>query len=289
MTDPDTLAGAFEIARPRLRSVARRLLGSDAEAEDAVQEAWLRLERVDPHTIQNLDAWLTTVVSRISLDVLRSPRRTREQSWEIEPWAAEDTAADPAEAMHSADLATTGLLIVLDLLTPAERLAFVLHDVFGVPFAEIGAVLGFSSQAVRQQASRARRRVRDVPRPARPSRARERSIVEAWLAAARDGDLTRLLALLDEDAVLHADYGASATLLQGSRTIAEQAALSSRLAANSVLVRLGGRPGVLARLGNRPVSVMAFEIRDDRIVRLDVLADPDRLSAVLDGSPTEAE
>ena len=282
MTDRRILARRFETERPRLLAIAVRLLGSVPDAEDAVQETWLRLERVDASEIENLEAWLTTVVSRVSLDLLRAPRRTREHSWQVEPWRDEPVAvdADPADLTAQRDRVSVALLVVLDALSPAERIAFVLHDVFGRPFDEIASALDRSPEAVRQLASRARRRVRGVEEPPRPDRDRGRRIVDAWLAAATGGDLSALMSLLDDGAVLRADYGATTQTIEGARAIAEQAVLSRRLAAHSTPILIGGRPGVAATLQGRVVSIMAFDIVDDRIAGLHVLADPDRLHAL---------
>ncbi|WP_448003075.1 sigma-70 family RNA polymerase sigma factor [Agromyces bauzanensis] len=282
MTDRRILARRFEAERPRLRAIATQLLGSAADADDAVQETWLRLERADAAGIDNLAAWLTTVVSRVSLDLLRAPRRKREHSWQVQPWRDEPVAedADPADLVARSDRVSVALLVLLETLSPAERIALVLHDVFGQSFEEIAVVLDRSPEAARQLASRARRRVRGAEEPAQPDRERGRRIVDAWLAAAQDGDLGALLALLDDGAVLHADYGTSTQLLEGARTIAEQAVLSGRLAAHSTPILIGGRPGVAAVMGGRVVSIMAFEISGDRIVGLDVLADPARLEAL---------
>lgn len=285
MADHRMLARRFEAQRPRLRAIAIRLLGSAADADDAVQEAWLRLARTDVDAIENLDAWLTTVVSRVSLDQLRAPRRMREHSWQVEPWREEPISEgdDPADIAERNDRIGVALLVVLDTLSPAERLAYVLHDVFGQPFDEIAATLERSPEAVRQLASRARRRLRGAPptetaEARRPDRAAERAIVSAWLAAARDGDFDALLHLLDDGAVLRADYGPQTETIAGARAIAGQAVLSARLAAHSTPVLIGGRPGVAAVLGDRVVSIMAFEITAGRIVGLEVLADPARLT-----------
>jgi RNA polymerase sigma-70 factor (ECF subfamily) len=282
VTDPRILARRFETERPRLRAIAARLLGSTADVDDAVQETWLRLERSDADRIDNLEAWLTTVVSRVCLDLLRAPRRTREHSWQVEPWRDEPAspAADPAELAAQSDQVSVALLVLMETLSPAERIAFVLHDVFGQPFEEIATVLNRSPDAARQLASRARRRVRGAEEPARPDRERGRRIVEAWLAAARDGDIGALLALLDDRAVLHADYGTSMQVVEGARSIADQAVLSGRLAAHSTPILIDGRPGVAALLHERVVSIMAFDIVGDRIVGLEVLADPNRLAAL---------
>ncbi|WP_139417977.1 sigma-70 family RNA polymerase sigma factor [Agromyces laixinhei] len=282
MTDRRMLARRFETERPRLRAVATQLLGSPADADDAVQETWLRLERVDAAGIDNLEAWLTTVVSRVCLDVLRAPRRTREHSWQVAPWRDEPVAddADPAELVVQSDRISTALLVLLETLSPAERIALVLHDVFGRSFDEVAVALDRSPEAARQLASRARRRVRGAEEPVRPARERGRRIVDAWLAAAQHGDLDALLGLLDDGAVLRADYGTSTQLVEGSRAIAEQAVLSGRLAGHSTPVLIGGRPGVAAMVHGRVVSIMAFELDGDRIVSLDVLADPERLASI---------
>ncbi|MGO4595224.1 sigma-70 family RNA polymerase sigma factor [Leifsonia sp. 2TAF2] len=278
MTDTEAIAERFQDARPRLMAIATRLLSSRADAEDAVQETWLRLSRADAGTIENVDAWLTTVVSRVCLDQLKSPRRTRERSWEVTPWdEPASTLGDPAAEAERGDTIAAALLLVLDSLSPAERIAFVLHDVFGRPFEEVADALGRSPQAARQLASRARRRLHGSPEPARPDPRRARPLVDAWLAAAQHGDIDRLLTLLDEDAVLHADYGTTQQDVLGATQIAAQAVLSARLAAHSTPVLIGGRPGVAAVLSGRVVSVMAFDIADERIIGLDVLADPDRL------------
>lgn len=297
MTDESELARRFEAARPRLTAIATRLLSSRDDAEDVVQEAWLRLGRVDADRIENLDAWLTTVVSRASLDVLRAPRRTREHSWQVEPWRDEPAAVtgDPAAEVERGDRVSVALLVLLETLTPAERVAFVLHDVFGRPFEEVAETLEKSVDASRQLASRARRRLRgesggpgasSAPGrsgrlPAmRPTRRRERELVDAWLGAAERGDFTALLAMLDEHAVLHADYGTSRQTLEGAQAITEQAVLAARLAAHSTPILIDGRPGVAAVLNGRVVSIMAFTFADETITGLDVLADLERLDKV---------
>lgn len=278
MVDRRMLARRFESQRPRLVAIATQLLGSAADAEDVVQEAWLRLERSDTGTIENIDAWLTTVVSRLSLDTLRSPRRHRERSWQVTPWDEPvATVGDPDAAAARSDQVSVALLVVLELLTPAERLAFVLHDVFGLPFDEVAAIVGRSEPAVRQLASRARRRVRDAKTPVRPTRDVERSIVHAWLAAVEEGDFEALLELLDEGAVLRADYGAHSEEVRGAREIARKATLAARLAAHSTPVFIDGIPGVAAVIGGRVVSLMTFEVQAGAIIGLDVLADPARL------------
>ncbi|WP_243229631.1 sigma-70 family RNA polymerase sigma factor [Microbacterium sp. CIAB417] len=282
MTDRRLLARRFETERPRLRAIAAQLLGSSADAEDAVQETWLRLERADVDSIDNLEAWLTTVVSRVSLDMLRAPRRRREHSWQVEQWRDEPVAAeaDPAELAVASDRISVALLVLLERLSPAERIAFVLHDVFDQSFDEIAVVLDRSPAAARQLSSRARRRVRGAEEPARPNREHGRRIVTAWLAAAQDGDIGALVDLLDDGAVLHADYGTSMQRIEGARKIAEQAVLAGRLAAHSTPILIDGRPGVAAVFSGTVVSLMAFDISDGRIIGLDVLADPARIEAL---------
>ncbi|MHA7278246.1 sigma-70 family RNA polymerase sigma factor [Arthrobacter sp. MDT2-2] len=279
MTDQEILARRFGSARPRLVAIASRLLSSGADAEDVVQETWLRLERADADTIENLDAWLTTVVSRVSLDLLRAPRRTCERAWQVEPWRDEPVApaGDPAMEAERSDEVSAALLIVLDTLSPAERVAFVLHDVFRCPFEEIAEVLDRSEAAVRQLASRGRRRVRGAHATVQPPSGGTRELVGAWLVAAQHGDITALLRLLDEDAVLRADYGASSHVIEGAQAITEPAVLSARLAAHSLPVLIDRCPGVAAVLNGRVVSIMAFTIVDGKITRLDVLADATRL------------
>jgi RNA polymerase sigma-70 factor (ECF subfamily) len=283
MTDENSLAERFEAQRPRLRAIAVQLLGSNRDADDAVQETWLRLARADAASIDNLDAWLTTVVSRICLDILGSARSRRERAWVVERWPDEpvdpDGWGDPEQAALSADRVSVALLVVLEQLSPAERIAFVLHDVFALPFDDIARTLDRSPDAVRQLASRARRRVQgaaraeDAPSPAGAGRA----IVGAWLSAVQDGDFGALLALLSEGAVLHADYGTSSETLHGAAEIAGRATLAARLAAHSTPVLIDGLPGVAVVQNGRVVSLMAFTVADGRIVRLEVLADLARM------------
>jgi RNA polymerase sigma-70 factor, ECF subfamily len=279
MTDQRILARRFENARPRLVAIANRLLSSGTDAEDVVQETWLRLERADVDEIENLDAWLTTVVSRVSLDLLRAPRRTRENSWQIEPWRDEPVAltGDPATEVERSDQVSVALFVVLETLSPAERVAFVLRDVFGLPFDEIAAALDRSVDAARQLASRARRRLRSAPDTVRPGPRRAREVVDAWLSATQQGDFTALLGLLDDDAVLRADYGTSSEVIQGARAITERAVLAARLAAHSTPILIDRRPGVAAVLNGRVVSIMAFATVGGKITSLDVLADAARL------------
>ncbi|MDQ0632362.1 RNA polymerase sigma-70 factor (ECF subfamily) [Arthrobacter pascens] len=282
MTDQKILARRFENARPRLLAIANKLLSSGADAEDVVQETWLRLERVDADGIENLDAWLTTVVSRVSLDLLRAPRRAREHSWHVEPWRDEPVAltGDPAAEAERSDQVGVALFVVLETLSPAERVAFVLHDVFGRPFEEVAEALDRSVDAARKLASRARRRLQSAPDTLRPQPGRARELVGAWLNAAQQGNFAALLGLLDDGAVLRADYGADSQVIEGARAITERAVLSARLAAHSTPILIDGRPGVAAVVNGRVVSIMAFTFVDGRITRLDVLADARRLDGL---------
>ncbi|MFJ1541235.1 RNA polymerase sigma factor SigJ [Micromonospora chalcea] len=280
------LAERFELERPRLRAVAYRLLGSLTDAEDAVQETWLRLSRTDPATVDNLDAWLTTVVARVSLNTLRSRAARREDPLDVRlPDPVVDTGADdPAHAAVLADSVGLALLVVLDTLSPAERLAFVLHDMFGVPFDEIGPLVDRSPAAARQLASRARRRVRGQAPTPDPDLTRQRAVVDAFLAAARDGDLDALIAVLHPDVVLRSDAGTArarhTVVLTGAKTVAAQATTFGRLFPHARPVLVNGAAGVLVSAGDRPLSVMAFTVTGGRIAAVDVIADPRRLAAL---------
>ncbi|WP_433493304.1 RNA polymerase sigma factor SigJ [Micromonospora sp. CA-248089] len=280
------LAERFEGERPRLRAVAYRLLGSLTDAEDAVQETWLRLSRTDATTVDKLDAWLTTVVARVSLNTLRSRAARREDPLDVRlPDPVVDTGAgDPAHAAVLADSVGLALLVVLDTLAPAERLAFVLHDMFGVPFDEIGPLVDRSPAAARQLASRARRRVRGQAPVPDPDLARQRAVVDAFLAAARDGDLDALIAVLHPDAVLRSDAGTARSrhtvVFSGATTVAAQATTFGRLFPYARPVLVNGAAGVLVSAGDRALSVMAFTVTGGRIAAVDVIADPRRLAAL---------
>ncbi|MFI7071608.1 RNA polymerase sigma factor SigJ [Micromonospora sediminicola] len=285
MTVGDTLAERFERQRPRLRAVAYRLLGSLAEAEDAVQETWLRLARADAGAIDNLDAWLTTVVARVSLNTLRSRAARREDPLDGHlPDPVVEPDADPARAAVLADTVGLALLVVLDTLTPTERLAFVLHDMFAVPFDEIGPLVDRSPAAARQLASRARRRVRGQAPAPDPDLARQRAVVDAFLTAARDGDFDALIAVLHPDVVLRSDGGTArarhTTVLTGAPAVAAQATTFGRLSPYARPVLVNGAAGVLVSAGGRTLSVMAFTVVAGRIVAVDVIADPRRLAAL---------
>jgi RNA polymerase sigma factor (sigma-70 family) len=293
-------AAAFEEHRPHLRAVAYRMLGSLSEAEDAVQEAWLRLSRADQGEIANLRAWLTTVVSRICLDLLRSRAARREDPLEVHVPDPVVTRLDedPAEHALLAESVGMALLVILDTLLPAERLAFVLHDVFAVPFGEVGRILDRTPDAAKQLASRARRRLRGTWPPgartetadaadgaadgATPDRATQTEVVTAFRAASRDGDFAMLLTLLDPDVVLRADAGTSpmgpSQLVRGAPAVIAQARQFAPLAGSSRLVLINGAPGFLVAPQGRPQALLAVTVRAGRITEIDILADPDRLA-----------
>ncbi|MEU4246669.1 sigma-70 family RNA polymerase sigma factor [Amycolatopsis sp. NPDC026612] len=278
----DALTERFERERPRLRAVAYRMLGSAAEADDAVQEAWLRLHRTDAGEIENLPAWLTTVVARVCLSLLRTRRNHREEPLDGQP-EPDDDRRDPGQEAELADSVGLALLVVLDALGPAERVAFVLHDMFAVPFDEIAPVIGKTPAATRQLASRARRRVKGGTTPD-ADLPRRRKVVEAFLAASRGGDFEALLALLDPDVVLHADRFAGPTpapiVLRGVESVRRGAVLASERARASELALVDGVPGLLMVRDGRLVVVLAFRVEGDRITGIDVIADPDRLAAL---------
>ncbi|MGY4963169.1 sigma-70 family RNA polymerase sigma factor [Streptomyces sp. 900105245] len=270
--DRDFLADRFEGYRGHLRSVAYRMLGSAAEAEDAVQEAWFRLHRSDTREVENLGGWLTTVVGRVCLDMLRS-RRTRGEE-PLDTWRPAPSAEpDPAQDALLADSVGVALLVVLDTLSPAERLAFVLHDLFGVPFEEIGGILGRSPAAARQLASRARRRVRGAGAP-ETDLARQREVVDAFLAAARDGDFDGLLAVLDPDVVARSEAGVTS----GAAAVAAGAAGFARLARIARPALVDGATGLVVLVDGRPERVLTFAFAADRITVVDIVTAPDRLA-----------
>ena len=301
MDDTEWLAAAFEEHRDHLRAVAYRLLGSISDADDAVQDTWLRLTGADTSEVKNLGGWLTTVVARVSLNMLRSRRHRQEEpvgdSW---PGAAETAAqagavsglggaggggrvCDPEDEAVLADSVGLALLVVLDTLTPAERLAFVLHDMFAMPFTEVAAMLGRSADATRQLASRARRRVRGAPSPDRASDlARQREVAAGFLAAARGGDFSALVAVLDSDVTLTADATAAPSgrpaQLHGAETVARGAVMASGDAARSQLALVNGAVGIVSAPGGRLETVLALTVSAERrITAIDVIADPARL------------
>ena len=274
----------FEEHRGHLRAVAYRMLGSLSEADDAVQESWLRLSRSDVSAVENLRGWLTTVVGRICLDMLRSRTARREDPLDVhvpDPMLGAADDGDPEQQAVVADSIGLALLVVLDTLTPAERLAFVLHDMFAVPFDDIGRILGRSAAATKQLASRARRRVRGGAPTPDADPARQRQVVGAFLAASRAGDFEALLAVLDPDVVLRADAGAAtdlSALVRGAAEVAGRALMFRRFAAEQQVVSVNGGIGVLSLADGRPAALMAFTIAGGRIVEIDILADPARLA-----------
>jgi RNA polymerase sigma factor (sigma-70 family) len=276
MQEREWLPEAFEANRPHLRAVAYRMLGSLSEADDAVQETWIRLSRSDASAIENLGGWLTTVVARVCLNMLQS-RRTRREEPLPEPIVSREDAVDPEQEVLLADSVGLALLVVLETLAPPERLAFVLHDMFGVPFEEIASIVGRSPVAARQLASRARRRVRGAAPVPDADLARQRAAVDAFLAAARDGDFEALLAVLDPDVVLRADRG-PAREVRGARAVASSALTFARIAVSGRPALVNGAAGVVAFVRGRPFSVLGFTVAGDRIVEIDVTADPERLA-----------
>ena len=284
MDERDWLAERFEEHRTRLRAVAYRMLGSLSEADDAVQEAWLRLSRTDASEVQNLGGWLTTVVARVSLNMLRSRDSRREGPIGVhvpEPIVDRADGTDPEHEALLADAVGLALLVVLETLSPAERLAFVLHDMFAVPFDDIAPIVDRSPDATRQLASRARRRVRaENPVPDADPTAR-REVVEAFLAAARDRDFDRLVAVLDPDVVLRADLGpppaGGSREVRGAAAVAGQALTYSRLGLLMQPALINGAAGLVSTREGRPFSVGGFTVRDRNIVEIDILADPERL------------
>jgi RNA polymerase sigma factor (sigma-70 family) len=279
VTEHDWLVDRFEANRAHLRAVAYRMLGSRVEADDAVQEAWLRLSRSDTSEIENLGGWLTTVVARVALDMLRSRASQREDSGSADlADNIESTARDPEDEALLVDTVGSALLVVLDTLTPSERLAFVLHDIFAVPFDEIGPIVGRSSNAAKQLASRARHKVQGTHPAPDADPARQREVVDAFLAATRGGDFDALLSLLDPDVLLQADSAAvrmgSPAEVRGAMAVA--GTFSGRaLAARPALI--DGVVGVVWAVGGRPKVVWDLTISDGRIVHIDMLAAPDSL------------
>jgi RNA polymerase sigma factor (sigma-70 family) len=282
MTERDWLAERFEEHRPHLRAVAYRMLGSLSEADDAVQEAWLRLSRTGTDEIDNLGGWLTTVVARVSLNMLRSRKVRREEPLGVlmpDPIVDRADGTDPEHEALVADSVGLALLVVLEKLSPPERLAFVLHDIFAVPFDEIGPIVDRSPEAARQLASRARRRIQGERTVPDADLETQRRVVDAFLAAARDGDFEALLEVLDPDVVLRRDVaplGGSGEV-RGARAVAGQALAYSRLAALIQPALVNGAVGGVAILDGEPFAVGAFTVRGRKIVAMDILADPERL------------
>jgi RNA polymerase sigma factor (sigma-70 family) len=297
MDEQEWLAQRFEEHRTHLRAVAYRMLGSVSEADDALQETWLRLSCSNTSGIENLGGWLTTVVGRVCLNMLRSRRSKREEPLEEslgthvpEPIVSRQDGSDPEQQALLADSVGLALLVVLETLPPAERLAFVLHDMFAVPFEEIAPIVGRSEVATRQLASRARRRVQGGALAPDADLARQREVVDAFFAASRDGDFEALLAVLDPDVVLRIDGGAVRAGLsrevRSAAAVAEQTLTFSRLSPFIRRALVNGVAGVVVAPRGRPFAVMGFTVRGGKIVEIDVLADPERLGrldlAVLD-------
>ncbi|WP_405360910.1 sigma-70 family RNA polymerase sigma factor [Kitasatospora sp. NBC_00085] len=299
MIGEDFQAQQFEEHRHQLRAVAYRMLGSLSEAEDAVQETWLRLSRTDTTEVANLGAWLTTVVGRICLDLLRSRTARREDPLQDQDgqFRLPDPvvgpaygAVDPEHEILMADSVGIALMVVLETLAPAERLAFVLHDLFSVPFDEIAPILGRTSASTRQLASRARRRVQGAAPAPDSDLAKRREVVEAFLIASRAGDFDALLAVLDPEVVARSDGGTlrPSLLRRGAADVASQAITFARFAQDGRPVLINGAPGVLSLADGKPLSLMAFTIHGGRIIAMDFLTDPERLarldlSDLLDG------
>ena len=283
MSDQDWLAETFEQQRPRLRAVAYRMLGSSSEADDATQETWLRVSRTDTSDVDNLGAWLTTVIARICLNVLRSRAQRREQPLDFtmpDPILERDDSGNPEHQALLADSVGIALLVVLETLTPAERLAFVLHDLFAVPFDEIAGMIERSPDAARQLASRARRRIRGQAPAPDPDIVRQREVVDAFFAAARDGSFEALIAILHPDVVFRADGLAPAPIvLVGAETVARNARMFGPTSPSFRPVLVNGGAGVLLVEDGRLKSITAFTVVGGRILAIDVLADPARLSA----------
>ena len=286
MPDPDLVAERFETHRAHLHAVAYRMLGSTAEAEDAVQDAWLRLDRSDADGIDNLGGWLTTVVARLCLDRLRARASRREESLELrlpDPVVVLDGEGDPESEAILADGVGLALLVVLDTLTPAERLAFVLHDTFGVPFEDIGRILQRTPTAARQLASRGRRRVRGARSAPSAPPDRQRELVDAFLSAAREGDFAALVRVLDPEAVVRAETDDRAAglgrsrVIRGADAVAGEALGFGRFAAGARHATVNGTPGLVVFADDAPFAVLGFTVRGDRIAEIDILAAPERL------------
>jgi RNA polymerase sigma-70 factor (ECF subfamily) len=283
MPENDLLTEQFEAHRAHLRAVAYRMLGSLSEADDAVQEAWLRYSRAGTDGVENLGGWLTTIVARVCLNMLRSRTTRREEPLDVripDPIVSRGDAIDPEHEALLADSVGIALLVVLEMLPPAERLAFVLHDMFAVPFDEIAPIVGRTPTATRQLASRARRRVQGAEAVPDTDIAQQRVVVDAFFAAAREGDFDALVAVLDPDVVLRSDGGArraGSALVRGAEAVASQALMFARLSAFVRPALVNGAAGVIVAPGGRPVSVIGFTVRNGKIVEIDGIADRDRL------------
>ena len=283
MGQQERLARQFEDHRPHLRAVAYRMLGSLSEADDAVQDAWLRVTRADTSEVENLRGWLTTIVARVALNMLRSRNTRREQPLDVhvpDPIIDPADGTDPEHEALLADSVGLALLVVLETLTPAERLAFVLHDMFAVPFEDIARIVERSPEATRQLASRARRRVRGAAAVPDADLNTQWEVVEAFLAAARGGDFDALVAVLDPDVVLRADGGLTGLSqhLRGAQIVASQALLWSRVDLTMRRALINGAAGIVAFLHGRPFSIAAVTITNGKIVEIDFLTDPERIA-----------
>ena len=284
MNAEDLLAEQFEAKRDHLRGVAYRMLGSLSEAEDAVQESWLRLSRSNTDEVENLGGWLTTVTARVCLDMLRSRKTRREDSLETyvpDPIMSLEDPHDPEQEALLADSVGLALLVVLETLEPAERLALVLHDMFALPFDEIAPVVGRSSQAARQLASRARRRVQGTARAPDADRAQHGRVVDAFMAASRDGDFDALVAVLDPDVLLRVDYGVNglfpSKLVRGAANVAGNALMFSKFAPTARRALVNGSVGIFNAPNGIPMAIMGFTIAGGKVIEIDILADPARL------------
>jgi RNA polymerase sigma factor (sigma-70 family) len=285
----DWLADRFEEHRPHLRSVAYRMLGSMNEADDAVQDTWLRVSRAGTSEVENLGGWLTTIVARVCLNILRARNARREQALDghiPDPLISPDPRSQPEEEALLADSVSLALLVVLDTLSPAERLTFVLHDMFQLPFEEIAPMVGRSPQAARQLASRARRRVKgaEIPAPD-PDLARQREVVDAFFQAARGGDFDALVVVLDPEVILRTDFGArrpgARKVFHGAAAVANQALIGALPGAELHPALINGTAGVVITVHGRPVAVMGFTVAQGKIVEIDAIADPARVATIV--------
>jgi RNA polymerase sigma factor (sigma-70 family) len=293
MHEHDWLAQQFEEHRSHLRAVAYRMLGSLSEADDALQETWIRISRTDASDVENLGGWLTTVTARVCLNMLRSRRSRRDEPLGAhvpDPVVSREDDIDPEHEVLLADSVGLALLVVLETLAPAERLAFVLHDMFGVPFDEIAPIVGRSPDAARQLARRARRRVQGAATVPDADLPRQREVVDAFFAAARGGDFEALVGVLHPDVVLRTDGGlvrrGISAMVRGAAEVAERAIMFAQPAAVVLPALVNGAAGVVVTTDGQPVSVMGFTVTNRKIVEIDVVADPERLSeldlAILD-------
>lgn len=287
-TEKEWLTGSFEEHRIRLRAVAYRLLGSFDEADDAVQEAWLRANRADATRIENVGGWLTTIVARVALNMLRARKSRREEAFGVrlpDPVISVDATAQPEEEALLADSVGLALLVVLDSLGPAERLAFVLHDVFQLPFEEIAPMIERTPSTARQMASRARRKVQsggDIATPER-DRSRQRAVVDAFFNASRGGDFDALLNILHPDVVLRADFGPKhpqrSTVIRGAKAVIESALTGAALPGSEVIPAIvNGSAGAVIAIGGRPFAILGFVISEGKVVAIDGIADPPRVA-----------